>query len=57
MADDTTLFLTDINSLVTSIKKIKEFDKCSALKHNLNKIEIILIAKSKDKKCLLPTEL
>ena len=57
MADDTTLFLADIDSLTLSIHKFIEFEKCSGLKLNLNKTEIIPIGKSRKKDITLPDEL
>ena len=41
MADDTTLFLADINSLILAKDKFKDFEKNSGLKLNLSKTEII----------------
>ena len=43
MADDTTLFLHDINSLKFAIEDFLIFQKCSGLKLNLDKTEIIPI--------------
>ena len=43
MADDTTLFLHDINSLKFAIEDFLMFQKCSGLKLNLDKTEIIPI--------------
>ena len=57
MADDTTLFLADIDSLTLSKHKFIEFEKCSGLKLNLNKTEIIPIGKSREKYITLPDEL
>ena len=57
MADDTTLFLADMDPLVLAIAKFKEFKKYSGLKLNLNKTEIIPIGKSKNTNIILPPEL
>ena len=54
MADDTTLFPTDVNSLITAIST---FQNHSGLKLNLTKTEIIPIGKLKNKDLALPTEL
>ena len=43
LADDTTLLLKDIKSIEIAIKKFQDFSKCSGLKLNLNKTEIIPI--------------
>ena len=57
MADDTTLFLADINSLLLSINKFKLFERYSGLKLNLSKTEIIPLGKTKGKNILLPPEI
>ena len=43
MADDTTLILQDLSSVELAIKDFNEFSKCSGLKLNLQKTEIIPI--------------
>ena len=57
MADDTTLFLTDLHSLSIAISIFKNFEKFSGLKLNLNKTEIIPIGKLKNKEVFLPPDL
>ena len=57
MADDTTLFTTNLESLVSAIKTFKKFEACSGLKINLNKTEIIPIGKVKQKNIQLPSEI
>ena len=57
MADDTTLFLADLNSLDVAIHLFKDFEKNSGLKLNLDKTEIIPIGKNKNKSILLPLNL
>ena len=57
MADDTTLFLADINSLQHAISKFKQFEKISGLKLNLSKTEIIPLGRSKNKITTLPSDL
>ena len=41
MADDTTLFVTDLQSLKKAIEELKKFQICSGLKLNIEKNEII----------------
>ena len=41
MADDTTMFVTDLQSLEKAIEEFKKFQKCSGLKLNIEKNEII----------------
>ena len=43
MADDITLINKDQQSIINAINIFEEFEKCSGLKLNLNKIEIITI--------------
>ena len=57
MADDTTLFLSDIKSLTKAISTFQEFEKISGLRLNLNKTEIIPIGKLRNKEINLPEEL
>ena len=45
MADDTTLFLSDLESLEIAIKEFQLFSQCSGLKLNINKTEIIPLGK------------
>ena len=57
MADDTTLFLTDIASLTHSINTFNKFGECSGLKLNLQKNEIIPIGKTVNTNIILPDHL
>ena len=57
MADDTTLFLADLNSLDVPINLFKDFEKKSGLKLNLDKTEIIPIGRNKNKSIILPLNL
>ena len=57
MADDTTLILNDIESISNAIKTFNKFEKCSGLKLNMNKTEIIPIGILKNKNILLPIDL
>ena len=57
MADDTTLFLADLNSLNVAINLFKDFEKNSGLKLNLDKTEIIPIGRNKNKIIILPPNL
>jgi len=57
MADDTTLFISKIDSLTVAIQKFHIFQQCSGLKLNLNKTEIIPIGIKSGHKILLPTYL
>ena len=57
MADDTTLILKNIDSLDKAINIFEQFRKCSGLKLNLNKTEIIPIGKSKRIQINLPNHL
>ena len=43
MADDTTLLMKNLNSISNAINIFNEFEKCSGLKLNLSKTEIIPI--------------
>ena len=47
LADDTTIFLRDIESVVHLITCLKKFYTCSGLKINLEKSEIIPIGSSR----------
>ena len=57
MADDTTLLLRNINSISNAIKVFRTFEKCSGLKLNLTKTEIIPIGKLKNKEITLQSHL
>ena len=57
MADDSTLFLADINSLTLAMTIFNEFHNHSGLKLNLTKTKIIPIGKLKNKNVTLPVEL
>ena len=57
MADDITLMNQDIQSIINAIKIFNSFEKCSGLKLNLNKTEIIPIGCKKGKNIILPIHL
>ncbi len=57
MADDTTLFLSNILSLSHAIDKFEKFEKISGLKLNLGKTELIPIGKLTNKNIVLPQHL
>ena len=57
MADDTTLFLHNINSLSLAIDKFYKFQLCSGLKLNMQKTELIPIGKNRDRHISLPAHL
>ena len=57
LADDTTLFLEDIESLGETILQLKKFQKCSGLKINLDKTEVIPVGIFKRKNIKLPRNL
>ena len=57
MADDITLINVDLQSIVNAIKIFCEFEKCSGLKLNLGKTEIIPIGNQRGKKIRLPSHL
>ena len=57
MADDITLMNTDTQSIINAINIFNSFEKCSGLKLNLSKTEIILIRSQKGKDIILPTHL
>ena len=57
MADDTTLFLSDINSLTQAITNFHKFIFCSGLKLNMDKTEIIPLGKLRGKITNLPNEI
>ena len=57
MADDTTLFLADLNSLIVAINLFKDFEKNPGLKLNLEKTEIIPIGRNRNKSIILPLNL
>lgn len=54
MADDTTLFMMDLESLKIAIEKFHNFEKCSGLKLNLCKTEIIPLGKNRNSTLCLP---
>ena len=54
LADDTTLFLDNLNSIIQAVKIFQEFTKCSGLKMNLEKSEVIPIGTLKLKEVILP---
>ena len=41
MADDTTLFIANIESLIQAVNKFRQFEMFSGLKLNITKIELI----------------
>ena len=43
MADDTSLFLSDVESLLNAIDRFNHFETCSGLRLNLSKTELIPI--------------
>ena len=57
MADDITLINKDQQSIINAINIFKDFEKCSGLKLNLNKTEIIPIGNQTNKDILLPIHL
>ncbi len=57
MADDTTLLLSNINSLSTAIEKFETFEKFSGLKLNMGKTEIIPIGNKTNVNITLPQNL
>ena len=57
LADDTTLFLADINSLKIAISTFNKFQNISGLKINIAKTEIIPIGNQQNKNIVLPIEL
>ena len=57
MADDTTVIIKNINSLDKAINIFEQFRKCSCLKLNLNKTEIIPLGESNNLKIQLPNHL
>ena len=57
MADDITLMNRDIESIANAIKIFNKFEKCSGLKLNLNKTEVIPIGSQKGKNVILPADL
>ena len=57
MADDTTLLLSDIDSLKISINKFNRFKKCSGLSLNLNKTVVIPIGNKIGQNIILPQDL
>ena len=57
MADDTTLFLSDIHSLTQAITNFHKFTLCSGLRLNMDKTEIIPLGKLRGKITNLPNEI
>ena len=57
MADDTTLFISDIASLVQAISNFNKFNICSGLKLNIDKTEIIPLGKLRGKITSLPIDI
>ena len=57
MADDITLINKDQQSIINAIDIFKDFEKCSGLKLNLNKTEIIPIGNQINKNIILPIQL
>ena len=57
LADDTTLFLADLESAVISISLFQTFASVSGLILNLDKSEIIPLGKNIHKNIILPQEL
>ena len=57
LADDTTLFLSKLESVSNSIALFKFFSDFSGLRLNLDKTEIIAIGKNVDKNITLPQNL
>ena len=56
LADDTTLFLKDIQSVTESIAILTKFEKCSGLRLNISKSEIIPIGQNKSQSTRLPKD-
>ena len=57
LADDTTLFIKNIPSLIRAIDKFLEFEHYSGLKLNLSKTEIIPIGSLKSCSMVLPEQI
>ena len=57
MADDITLINKDQQSIISALKIFSEFEKCSGLKLNLSKTEIIPIGNQRGKIIRLPSHL
>ena len=57
LADDTTLFLNDIRSIVESISTLNDFKSYSGLNINLDKTVIIPLGVCQNKQIKLPKEL
>ena len=57
MADDTTLILSDLTSLIHAITNFNKFTICSGLKLNIDKTEIVPLGKLKNKMKTLPNVL
>ena len=57
LADDTTLFLKDINSLQRSLTLVQNFGKVSGLKLNIDKTEITLLGGLRIDNLQMPVEL
>ena len=54
LADDTTIFINDMDSIAKVVKIFQQFQKCSGLKINLEKSEVIPIGTQKLKEITLP---
>ena len=57
MADDNTLMNIDTQSIINARNIFNSFEKCSGLKLNLSKTEIIPIGSQKGKDIILPRHL
>ena len=57
MADDTTLIVVDIKSLKIALTKFRKFQKCSGLKLNMTKTEIIPLGKLRNHSIVVPEEI
>ena len=57
MADDITLINKDIQSIANAIVVFNKFEKCSGLKLNLNKTDIIPIGSQRGKDLVVPMDL
>ena len=57
MHDDTTLLMKNLNSISNAIYIFNKFEKCSGLKLNLSKTEIIPIGSLKNREITLSSHL
>ena len=53
LADDATLFLKNISSILSTISIVEDFQKCSGLKINMQKTILVPLGTAKDKKVIL----